>query len=220
MKIAIIGASGKTGVKLVRESLTRGHRVAAVCRTSSAKRLEALAHDDGCTVITAPVVSDPATLTRALDGCHAVVAILISVRRLKATQLIASLAEATAATGVKRLVFTAGEVTAVPEENETLTRRQRLMIPLFKFIAWFTPFSMSDMIRASMRIREQSHWEWTIVRAPTLTQAPATGYRLCDIHEVTAAHDLSREDYVACLLDAIENPASFRRTLTVVPAEG
>ena len=34
MKVAIIGASGKTGTKLVREALKRGYQVIAVCRDS------------------------------------------------------------------------------------------------------------------------------------------------------------------------------------------
>lgn len=218
MNVAIIGAAGKTGLKLVRASLKRGHRVSAVCRTPSVEKLAGFADNDRCVVFPAPVVSDRGVLGRALAGCDAVVAILISVRRLKATDLVTSLAAATAASGVKRLVFTAGEVTAVPEKDDILTRRHRLMIPLFKFISWFTPFSMTDMIQASVLVRKQPAWEWTIVRAPTLTETPAGGYRVCEIHEVTAKHALSREDYAACLLDAIENPNLFRRTVTVVPA--
>jgi len=35
MKVAIIGASGKTGTKLVRESLQRGYEVVAMCRNTS-----------------------------------------------------------------------------------------------------------------------------------------------------------------------------------------
>lgn len=88
MKIAVIGASGKTGMKLVSESLEHGHQVVAVCRPSSADKLKAFADNDGCAVITAPVVSDPTTLTQALSGCDAVVAVLISVGRLKATDLV------------------------------------------------------------------------------------------------------------------------------------
>ena len=34
MKVTIIGASGKTGMKLVRESLKRGHQVVAVASPS------------------------------------------------------------------------------------------------------------------------------------------------------------------------------------------
>jgi putative NADH-flavin reductase len=220
MNIAIIGASGKTGIKLVRESLKRGHGVTAVCRTSSADRLKEFAENDRCKVITAPVVSDPATLNRALDGCDAVAAILISTRLLKATDLVKSLAEATAANGVKRLVFTAGEVTAVPEKGETFTLRQRIMLPVFTFVTWFTPHSMTDMIKSSVLVRQQPDWDWTIMRAPTLTEEPGVGYRLCEINEITAKHSLSREDYAACMLDSLENPEHYRRTLTVVSAEG
>jgi putative NADH-flavin reductase len=220
MKVAIIGAAGKTGLKLVRESLRRGHQVVAVCRTSSAGRLKGIADHGGCVVITAPVVSDAATLTQALAGCDAVVAVLISVRQLKATELVRALAKATAANGVKRLVFTAGEVTAVPEKGETLTLRQRIMLPVFKFIVGFTPYSMTDMIKSSVLVKQQPDWDWTIVRAPTLNEKPGVGYRLCKIGEVTGKHALSREDYAACMLDSLENTEHHRRALTVVPAAG
>jgi len=218
MKIAIVGASGKTGIKMVRESLKRGHEVVAVCRFSSADRLNEFADNDGCTVISAPVVSDPDTLIQALVGCDAVVAILISVRRLKATDLVRSLANATAANGVKRLVFTAGEVTAEPENDETFTLRQRIMLATFSFMTCFTPYSMTDMIKSSVLVKQQQEWDWTIMRAPTLTEAPKTGYRLCEINEITTKHALSREDYTACMLDSIENPDHYRRTLTAMSA--
>jgi putative NADH-flavin reductase len=220
MKVAIIGASGKTGMQLVRESLKRGYQVVAVCRTSSADRLNEFSENDGCKLITAPVVSDLATLTQALAGCDAVVAVLISVRQLRATELIRSLAEATAVNRVTRAVFTAGEVTVVPDKNEAFTLRQRIMRSVFAFIMWFTPYSMTDIIKSSMLIKQQPDWDWTIMRAPTLTEKPAVGYRLCAINEVTSKHALSREDYAACMLDSLENPEHYRRSLTVVSAEG
>jgi hypothetical protein len=76
MKVAIIGASGKIGIKLVRESLKRGYQVVAVCRHSSIEKLDEFIDRDGFTVMTARVVSDEATLTQALAGCDAVVAML------------------------------------------------------------------------------------------------------------------------------------------------
>jgi hypothetical protein len=76
------------------------------------------------------VVSDEATLTQALVGCDAVLAVLIAVWRLKATELLTSQAKSTAANGVKRLVFSAGEATAVREGGETYTLRQRLMLAI------------------------------------------------------------------------------------------
>ncbi len=207
-------------MKLIREALKRGHQVIAVCRSSSADRLKGFTDNDGCTVITAPVVSDQATLTQALAGCDAVVAILISVRHLKATELVSSLAKATAANGATRLVFTAGEVTAAAEKDEAFTLRQRIMLSAFTLITWFTPYSMTDMIKSSVLVRQQSDWDWTIVRAPTLSEKPGAGYRLCEINEITAKHVLSREDYAACMLDSLDNPEHYRRALTVMPSEG
>ncbi|MHC4917131.1 MAG: NAD(P)-dependent oxidoreductase [Planctomycetota bacterium] len=181
MRVATIGASGKTGIRLVRQSLERGHEVAAVCRDSSAGKLDEFGSRDGFRAFTAPVVSDEGMLTRALAGCDAAVAVLISARRLRATELVASLAGATAANGVRRLAFTAGEVTAVREEGEAYTLRQRIMLAVLPPITWLTPFSMSDMLKASVMVRQQPDWEWTIVRAPTLRDTPPTGYRLCEI---------------------------------------
>ena len=216
MKVAIIGASGKTGTKLVRESLKREYQVVAVCRDSSIEKLDEFASHSGFTLITAPVVSDEATLSQALADCDAVVAVLITVWELKATSLVTSLAKATGANGVKRIVFTAGEVTAVPEAGETFTLRQRLLKALGWLISLVTPYSMTDMVKASMLVREQPDWEWTIVRAPTLRQTPPVGYEFCRISEVTSAHALSREDYATCLLDSLENTGHNRRVLTVV----
>ena len=219
MKVAIIGASGKLGTKLVRQSLKRGYQVVAVCRHSSVEKLDEFTAREGFTVMTASFVSDEETLTQALVGCEAVVTVLISVRGLKATDLVTSLANASTANGVKRLAFTAGEVTAVREEGETYTLRQRLMLAVIPLITRFTPYSVRDMLKASELIRQQSDWEWTIVRAPTLRDIPPVGYRLCKISEVTSAHSLSREDYADCLLDTLRKPEHHRRTLTVVPAD-
>jgi len=220
VRVAIIGASGKTGICLVREALRRGCEVVGVCRDSSVGKLADFAASDGFTAVTAPVVSDEEMLIRALDGCDAVVAVLISVRRLKATELVASLARATAANGVRRLAFTAGEVTVVREPGEAYTLRQKIIRVVFPVIAWPTPFSMADMLKASVLIRRQPDWDWTIVRAPTLRDAPPVGYRFCEVSEITSAHALSREDYAACLLDCLDNPERRRRTLTVIPSDG
>ena len=220
MKAAIIGASGKTGIELVREALERGYETVGVCRDSSVGRLDEFTGRDGFTAMTAPVVSNETMLTQALAGCDAVVAVPISVRRLKATELVTALAKATVANGVTRLVFTAGEVTVAPEEGEVPTLRQRMMLPGFTFVTWFTPYSLSDMRKASALIKRQASWEWTIVRAPTLTDAPPVGYRFCRLSEITSKHVFSRKDYAACLLDVLQQPEYSRQTLTVMSADG
>jgi len=150
----------------------------------------------------APVISDEALLTKALAGCDTVVAVPISVRKLKATELVASLAKATAANGVKRLVFTAGEITAVHEEHESYTLRQKMLLAIATTIMSVTPYSLTDMRKATALIKQQPGWEWTI----------------CGLSEVNSKHTLSREDYTASLLDIMKNPDHQRRMLTVVSA--
>ena len=216
MKIAVIGASGKTGRELVREALSRGHRVVAVCRDPSAGKLDEFAGRDDVEVHGVPVVSDEAVLTDALSGCDGVVAILVSVRKLRATELVTSLVKATAANGVTRLSFTAGEVTAEHGEGEPLSLRQRIMRAVVPPLVELTPFSVKDMLAASTLIQRQTQWGWSILRAPTLRDTPAVGYRMCEISEVTGKDALSRRDYAACLLDSLDLPERYRRTLTVV----
>ena len=220
MKVAVIGASGKTGVELVRQALDRGFETACVCRDSSVGKLDDFTGRDGFTLFSAPLVSDEAVLRRALAGCGAVVAVPISVRRLKATELVSSLAKAAAANRIRRLAFTAGEITVAPDPDERPTLRQRLMLPGFTFMIWFTPYSLSNMRKASALIKRQAEWEWTIVRAPTLTDGPPVGYRFCRLSEITAKHRLSRKDFAASLLDVLQQPEYCRRTLTVVSAPG
>jgi putative NADH-flavin reductase len=218
MRVAVVGASGKTGINVVRAALDRGYEVVGVCRESSVGRLDEFGGHSGLTIAPAAVVSDEAVLTRALEGCDAAVAVLISVRRLRATDLVTSLARAGNATGVKRFVFTAGEVTAVREPGERFTARQWALRGLGPLISAVTPYSMTDMIRASELVRVQGGWEWTIVRAPTLRDTPATEYRLSSLDDITAVDALSREDYAQALLDSIGEPGHWRRTLTVRPA--
>ncbi len=117
-----------------------------------------------------------------------------------------------------RLAFTAGEVTAVRAPGETYTLRQRLMLALIPPLTWFTPYSVTDMLRASDLVAQQPDWAWTIVRAPALRDTPPVGYRLCGIAEITAADRLSRDDYAACLLDSLSRPEHHRRTLAVTSA--
>jgi putative NADH-flavin reductase len=219
MKLAIVGASGKTGTRLVTAALERGHQVVAVCRDASVGKLAAFEGREGFSVVTAPVVSDEAALTRALEGCDAVLAVLISVRRLKATELVMSLAKAAAAHGVTRFVFTAGEVTAVPEAAETFTLRQRVMLALARVICWVAPYSVADMVQESELVRGQPGRAGTIVRAHTLHDEPPVGYRLCGLSEISGSHALSRDDYAACMLDVLEDAATYGRLLTVVRAD-
>ena len=217
MKLAIIGAAGKTGTVLVEEALARGHQVNALCRSASAGKLAQFADRPGFTLITAPAVTDASALQQALAGADAALVILIAVRDLKASALVAALADASATTGCRRVVFTAGEITAIPAPDERQTLRQRWMLALFAPLMALTPYSLRDMRDASRQI-QQLDWDWTIIRAPSLIDGARTGYRLGALDAVRGADRLPRADYAACLIDAVAEPGHDRRLLTVLPA--
>ncbi len=216
MKIAIIGASGKTGQKLVDGALARGHRVVAVCRDASVGKLEAYSGHDDVEIFTSDVISREPFLLGALQGCDGVAAILLSVRKLKSTDLVASLEKAAEVHGIKRFVFTAGEVTAEPTAGETFTRRQRFMKALGLAISWVTPFSVGDMINASALVQSHEDWDWSIVRAPTLHDAAPVGYRFCALNDIDSQDAISREDYAACMLDILDGKVVQRGMLSII----
>jgi hypothetical protein len=128
------------------------------------------------------------------------------------------LADASETTGCRRVVFTAGEITAIPAPGERQTLRQRGMLALFAPLMALTPYSLRDMRDASRQI-QQLDWDWTIIRAPTLIDASPAGYRLGALEAVRGADRLSRLDYAACLIDAVAGPVHHRRLLTVLPAD-
>ncbi|WP_211352005.1 NAD(P)H-binding protein [Haloactinospora alba] len=66
MRIAVFGASGRTGTEVVSRALTAGHGVTAVVRPSSDFA------DDRVRTVTADI-TDPSALSPALSGCDAVV---------------------------------------------------------------------------------------------------------------------------------------------------
>ena len=163
-------------------------------------------------------VADASALQQTLADADAALVILIAVHDLKASALVTALADACATMSCRRVLFTAGEITAMPAPGERQTLRQRGMLALFAPLMALTPYSLRDMRDASRQIRELD-WDWTIIRAPTLIDASPAGYRLGALDAVRGAARLSRADYAACLIDAVAETGHYRRLLTVLPTD-
>lgn len=212
MKLLIVGAAGKTGRQLVSEAIERGHEVVGVCRARSASRLDDYQDQPGFTLFTAERVSDAEILQQAVDlGCEAAIVISVSIRHLRASDIVRNLYAA----GIRRVVLTAGEITAGRDSGERFTFRHRVMFAIFGPILWVLPISLRDMIRAGELTRTLD-WNWTIVRAPTLTEGKASGYRACQLDQVTGHDRLSRRDYATALLDILADHTTYGRSITVV----
>ena len=201
MKIAIIGASGNAGIRLVREAQRRGHAVTAVTRTPS--DYVKLADED----VAAGDVRDPATLAAALAG-HDVVISSVTFVATDPQALIA----AVRTSGVKRYLSVggAGSLEIAPG---------KLFIDAPDF-----PAAVLEESRCGKALLEAlrgiDDLEWTMI-APSAYFVPGerTGkFRLGEDALLVDAHGkswISYEDLAVAMLDEIETPRAVRKRITV-----
>ena len=193
--VAVLGATGRTGRPLVDELLARGHRVRALVRDPS--RLGSLA--ERVDVVTGSS-EDPAALTAALTGADAVVSALGPVKR------DATLHQRTARallpimedTGPRRFIGVSGAGIDVPGDAKALPDRVISML-----MQRFGGAVVQDKV-TEYRIWADSDLDWTLVRAPRLTDGPPTGRIEHDAHRSTRSSSLRRADLARFLADALE----------------
>lgn len=201
MKIAIIGASGNAGARLVREAQRRGHAVTAVTRNPLSYAAQA---DE---VALAGDVNDPELLAQSLSG-HDVV---ISSVTFEATDP-ALLIEAVRSSGVKRYLSVggAGSLEVAPG---------RLFIDEPDFPAEVLEESRRGKALLQALI-EVDDLDWTMV-APSayFVSGDRTGvFRLGEnalLVDENGKSWITYEDLAVAMLDEIETPRSVRRRITV-----
>ena len=205
MKIALFGATGLIGSRILAEALRRGLRVTVVARDPSKIKPSA-----GVEVVRGDA-SDAASVARAVKGHDAVLSAVggtVEVGRDAAAALPAGLAQA----GVKRLLFVGGAGSL-----EVAPGVQLMDAPDF-------PAEWKGYARAHgdalQTLRRSEGIEWTSLSpAAMITPGERTGhYRVGGDQLLTDAAGESRisaEDYAVAFLDELENPSHLRRRFTV-----
>lgn len=198
--IALLGATGNVGSRLLDEALSRGHRVTALVRDPTR-----LAPRDGLSVVAGDVIQPDSG--QALAGC----AVLISSLRF-ATIASASLIAFARATGIPRLLVVGGAASlALPDGTR-----------LFDAPAFPAEYrgEAGAGIATLDALRAVSDLDWVFV-SPQMVFAPGerTGqFRLGhDALLFDAAGDsrISYEDFAVALLDEVERPAHHQTRFTV-----
>jgi len=201
MKIAIIGATGNVGRRLVNEALNRHHAITAIARDPS--RLPSR------TGMSATVgdVSKPDALLPLLKGHD----VIISALRFQGTdpqQLI----DLVRRSGVKRYMVVGGAASLEVAPGQMLLNSPHFP-PAYKAEA----SAAKDFLDA---LRNVNDLEWTYL-SPSAFFGPGerTGkFRLSDNTLLTAADGkshISYEDYALAMLDEIEKPRHIRARFTV-----
>ncbi|MBS0343900.1 MAG: NAD(P)-dependent oxidoreductase [Proteobacteria bacterium] len=201
MKIALIGATGHVGSRLLAEALQRGHQVSAIARQAGS-----LAPRAGLVPV-ALDVSDTGKLRTALAG-HDAVIVSVKYSVVDARPILKAIEQA----DVQRVLVVggAGSLQVAPGVDLVDT-------PTFPDAYKGEALAARDILR---QLRAGSVLDWTLV-SPSALLVPGerTGkFRLGGddlLVDANGASSISIEDLAAALVDELESPRHSRQRFTV-----
>lgn len=203
MKLAIVGATGRTGQHLVREALAAGHEVVAFARSPAKLELE----HDRLSVVQGDV-ADGERVAGAIAGADAVLSVLGPADNkpdLKVNRGMANILAAMERHGVRRLVQSIGA--GVPDPHDTprpADRSIRLLVRTLSRNVYQDMAQVDRLVRAS-------DLDWTIVRVPRLTDEPRSSRLRVGYVGQGVGTRLSRADLAEFMLRQAEDPTYLRQ---------
>lgn len=201
MKLALIGATGNVGTRILDEALRRGHTV-----TGIARNVDGLDGREGVT----PAAADLENPDRTAELVRGHDAVIVSVPYR--TVGVDGALQAAKTAGVKRVVVVGGAASLETEPGKRL-----LDSP--DFPEQFRP-EAEPAAEALKRMRQETALDWTYI-SPSLMFGPGerTGrFRLGGDQLLTdekGESHISYEDYAIALMDEVENPQHIRQRFTV-----
>jgi putative NADH-flavin reductase len=208
MRIAVVGATGRTGRLVIEQALGRGHAVVALARHPEAVQLA----DTRLRVVAGDVL-DRESLAGSFDGCDAVISALGVGTSRAATEVYSAgtanvLAEMSAA-GTSRLAVISAYPAGPREHRPGLGDR------IVGAILWrFFGATYTDMQRME-KILQRSDAQWVALRPPRLIDKPPTGsYRIGSMPP-PGGRSLRYGDLATALLDVLDRREFFRTAVYV-----
>ncbi|WP_232831998.1 NAD(P)-dependent oxidoreductase [Nocardiopsis sp. FIRDI 009] len=202
-RMCVVGASGKLGRHMVRHALDRGYEVVGVCREQS---VDKLAEFEGRITVLPGMTDDREVIARAVDGCDAVLTVLVpwGVHHYASGTAQAVLDHAPPGA---RLVFSCGwHITR--DGKDVYTRRFRLYAAVFGRLAKLARVvDVDDQVAACRRVFA-SDTRWTVVRGSDLEEGDSQGLPVWSRHvgdPVLASNLTRRVDYARFMVEAVEN---------------
>lgn len=198
MKIAVLGATGRTGQPLVATLLDRGHEVVALVRDP------AKITDSRVGVVTGSS-TDRDAMTQLIDGADAVVSALGPTSKesdlhTRTAQILVDLLPAHA-----RFVGVSGAGIDVPGDQKG--GRDKVVSFLIQKLG-------GDVVKDKPREYEvfaASELDWTLVRPPRLQDGVPTGSYYSDAHKPGKSTSIRRGDLASFLADCVEQNLYVRQ---------
>ncbi|PWJ24869.1 putative NADH-flavin reductase [Branchiibius hedensis] len=199
MRIAIIGANGRTGHLATEQALDRGHDVVAVARqphnvTTQHERLTVRPAD----------VMDEQALRAALAGTDVVISTLgIGTSRKPTTVYsvgVRKILNAMHSRTIQRLAVISAAPVGPRSDHPGL--EHKIVLPILEALFGETYEDMREM----KRILQASTADWVALRPPRLLAKPALGSYRIGPTPPPGGRSLRYGDLATALLDAIEDP--------------
>jgi putative NADH-flavin reductase len=207
-KILVFGATGGTGKQVVAMALQKGIKVTAIVRNPAAFAIE----DPNLKVVKGDVLV-PATFREELEGQDAVISCL-GIPKIQETTLYSAgmrnIVHAMQQSRIKRILCISSGALDIPSGSSFIMKfllknvLQRLYKPIYSDMRL-----METMLRAS-------ELEWTIVRAPKLSDGKFTG-KSRDITglPLKGIPKISRADLAAYILAHVDDKSVMKKTVDV-----
>jgi putative NADH-flavin reductase len=198
LRLAILGATGKTGTHLVRQALRAGHSVAALARDPAKVAVQ----DAGLRVVRGDA-TEAACVEDVVAGAEAVLSVLSP-----SVEAVENILQAMEKHGVRRLIVATGAGVAQPGDTPPfLDRAIGFLIKTLSREVYERAAQQAERLRAS-------GVDWTLARAPVLTDRPGGAYQVTPVSSAMN-RTLSREAFARFFLDAIEDRATYRQAPVV-----
>lgn len=195
MKLAIFGASGRTGKPLVQQALNAGYEVVALVRTPAKVPMQ----NEHLTLIQGDAMN-LADVEKAVQGADAVLSVLGQSKGSPAdmqTVAIRNIVAAMQKYGVKRIVSLTGAGVDAPQD------KPKLMNHVIKFALKTLSGQVLKDAEQHAAVLHQSSLDWVIVRGPMLTEGPHTGKYRVGWVGVNTGSRISRADIADFMLKQV-----------------
>jgi putative NADH-flavin reductase len=205
MRLTIFGATGKTGIELVKQALEQGHAVTAFVRDPAR-----LAIDDERLTVMVGDIFDPASVAQAVKGQDAVICALGVGSDLKKTTVrtdgTVNIINGMKLNNVDRLIVVSAM--GVGDSWDTLSLFNKF------FFATLLKSSREDHEAQESAVRD-SGVEWTIIRPSGLTDTARTGVYEVGENISAVSSKIARADVADLILKELEQNQFIGKAITI-----
>ena len=205
MKIAIFGATGKTGIELVKQALEQGHAVTAFVRDPARLAIE----NENLSFVTGDVF-DPSSVAKAVEGQDSVICALGAGSELK-----------------KTTVRTTGTINIISGMQKNNVKRLIVVTAMGVGESWddlslFNKFFFATLLKSSRADHEtqeaavkETGLDWTIIRPSGLTDDPRTGVYEVGENIPAKTSKIARADVADLILKEVDQNILIGKAVTI-----